>query len=943
MLKIKDPEKSKAFTRAAMYVLLAALLSLVLIMPLRGIMNAVSRFDFIAQRLDDYPRMYSNYLQETDEWWNWWMTEDYARRAEQAAVIYQVDDKDRTYREKLEYIRQTLNAKTIRIVSAGEAAARESADEADSVYYTTLKDGRKIELDFGSSLRDERLAFREDPDYFKSRLQAGLPGYVAIIRNGELSIYPKDENNEAILSMLRMMLENGKLNREALTEEAKTTGKKAALKLTVNQGTDDIPAGRYFLYSAAYADSDDFVVNVAEVSSLVRFGRKRSWSLWALFCAVVVLLAKCLWKTKLYIPGEAPEEGITAVRRSYSAFILVGFLILGSVTVIQLLSSVNLSQQGATDQAEFMKRILAQESARAMNIEKEFDGMYSARVSTAATILSDNPEHIDVDTLYNLDRAMDGSGLRVYDMEGNCIASDDVMHQNVEKSIAGIGTGEASAEENGQKLRFYRTGIRDENGGTIGWLELSAAQDQLDSLLYDTSLREVVGDLHILDTLHVVIAEGGEDGRIVASTWSKWVGEKAEEHGISPVLIYDGYEGIVKFEDNKCYSVVFSYDGKYVIVGSDDESMLVFIGGVALISLLLLLIALLIVYRPVSRLFCNYQKQLTAVSPEEPEYKEKRDYPPLWEYTGDFMVAVCLLSTILFFTTKGNPAGLTYNIVRGTWVRGVNAATITTSIMLASLVFALQRLIDRFLVQISRYLSPKGKTICRLLDSCLAYLGAIVLIIYALSMFGVETRTLIGGVGLTAVIFTLGTNSLLGDVIAGIFIIFEGDFTVGDVVVIDDFRGIVTDIGIRTTKLMDDNTRDIKIVNNSEIKTLINQSREKSAIIFDIPISPKVGIENAEKILQEAIVKLPEQFPEIIGTPQYWGVSELPKRNLYTEHFGGPMARIALDCGEMDKEMLTYKVYRALMQQVNEVNNAAPPEAGDMGKNETENIPDNAQ
>ena len=62
MFRIKDPEKSKTFTKAAMYVLLAALLSLVLIMPLRGIMNAVSRFDFIAQRLDDYPRMYSNYL-----------------------------------------------------------------------------------------------------------------------------------------------------------------------------------------------------------------------------------------------------------------------------------------------------------------------------------------------------------------------------------------------------------------------------------------------------------------------------------------------------------------------------------------------------------------------------------------------------------------------------------------------------------------------------------------------------------------------------------------------------------------------------------------------------------------------------------------------------------------------------------------------------------------
>ena len=67
MLKIKDPEKSKAFTRAAMYVLLAALLSLVLIMPLRGIMNAVSRFDFIAQRLDDYPNEKIRFYRFTEE------------------------------------------------------------------------------------------------------------------------------------------------------------------------------------------------------------------------------------------------------------------------------------------------------------------------------------------------------------------------------------------------------------------------------------------------------------------------------------------------------------------------------------------------------------------------------------------------------------------------------------------------------------------------------------------------------------------------------------------------------------------------------------------------------------------------------------------------------------------------------------------------------------
>ena len=216
-------------------------------------------------------------------------------------------------------------------------------------------------------------------------------------------------------------------------------------------------------------------------------------------------------------------------------------------------------------------------------------------------------------------------------------------------------------------------------------------------------------------------------------------------------------------------------------------------------------------------------------------------------------------------------------------------------------------------------MSPRGKTICKLLDSSFAYIGTIAMIIYALSMFGVNTTTLIGGVGITAVIFTLGANSLIADVLAGIFIIFEGDFTVGDVVVIDDFRGIVTDIGVRTTKLMDDNTRDIKIINNSKIVELTNQSREKSTVMIDISVGSSVGLERGEQILQEALTLLPSKFPKIIGTPEIWGVSQLPSKNPYSGKMGGCSVRIAFDCLEKDKEMLTYQIYRELVPLVAEL------------------------
>ena len=200
------------------------------------------------------------------------------------------------------------------------------------------------------------------------------------------------------------------------------------------------------------------------------------------------------------------------------------------------------------------------------------------------------------------------------------------------------------------------------------------------------------------------------------------------------------------------------------------------------------------------------------------------------------------------------------------------------------------------------------------MDSCFAYLGAIVMILYALSMFGVNAITLVGGVGVMAVIFTLGANSLIADVLAGLFIIFEGDFIVGDVVVINDFRGVVTDVSIRTTKLMDDNSQDIKIISNSSIKELTNQSRQISTIVLDIPIGKSVGLEKGVPLLKDKLKVLPSIFPKIVGEVEYWGVSDFPSRNQMTGKYGGCKVRIALNCHEKDGEMLTYAVKEEMMK-----------------------------
>jgi small conductance mechanosensitive channel len=64
----------------------------------------------------------------------------------------------------------------------------------------------------------------------------------------------------------------------------------------------------------------------------------------------------------------------------------------------------------------------------------------------------------------------------------------------------------------------------------------------------------------------------------------------------------------------------------------------------------------------------------------------------------------------------------------------------------------------------------------------------------------------------------------VADIIAGLFIVFEGTFKVGDMITVDDWHGQVQEIGIRNTTIRDLILEDVKIMNNSTIRSIINYS-----------------------------------------------------------------------------------------------------------------------
>ena len=160
--------------------------------------------------------------------------------------------------------------------------------------------------------------------------------------------------------------------------------------------------------------------------------------------------------------------------------------------------------------------------------------------------------------------------------------------------------------------------------------------------------------------------------------------------------------------------------------------------------------------------------------------------------------------------------------------------------------------------------SQKGKTISRLLVSFAKWAIGLCAVFFILDAWGAPATATLTGAGVLALIIGLGSQSLVADILAGIFIVFEGEFQVGDIVIVDGWRGEVREIGIRTTKLLDVGGN-VKIVNNSEIKTIINQTQELSLAKSSVYVSYNARIEKVEAVISDNIDKIKEKIPAIVN------------------------------------------------------------------------------
>ena len=180
----------------------------------------------------------------------------------------------------------------------------------------------------------------------------------------------------------------------------------------------------------------------------------------------------------------------------------------------------------------------------------------------------------------------------------------------------------------------------------------------------------------------------------------------------------------------------------------------------------------------------------------------------------------------------------------------------------------------RFIFKKFSVFLKKGKAIIDLVCSLIKYVAVLVLLFFILKTLGVDTTTILAGIGILGLVVGLGAQPLIADIIAGLFIVFEKVFDVGDIIVVDGFRGTVKEIGIRTTQIIDVGGN-IKIVNNSDVKTVINMTNQLSLAVCDMSIEYGESLERVESILKANLDNVKAAIPDIKEGPFYKGVAEL--------------------------------------------------------------------
>lgn len=155
---------------------------------------------------------------------------------------------------------------------------------------------------------------------------------------------------------------------------------------------------------------------------------------------------------------------------------------------------------------------------------------------------------------------------------------------------------------------------------------------------------------------------------------------------------------------------------------------------------------------------------------------------------------------------------------------------------------------------------------------------AIIAVLMALDLFGIDIGPAVAGLGVVGIALGFGAQTLVRDWLAGIFIVLENQYSAGDMVRLIGVEGVVEDFSLRRTTLRDlDGT--LHVVPNGQIIVTSNLARLWAYVSLDIGVASDTDLDRASDVVGEVGAELkadPEWGSRLLAPPQVVRIGASP-------------------------------------------------------------------
>ncbi|MBR4501229.1 MAG: mechanosensitive ion channel [Clostridia bacterium] len=239
-------------------------------------------------------------------------------------------------------------------------------------------------------------------------------------------------------------------------------------------------------------------------------------------------------------------------------------------------------------------------------------------------------------------------------------------------------------------------------------------------------------------------------------------------------------------------------------------------------------------------------------------------------------------------------------ILYGDWMRGLNMFAVCSVVIVFALGSLAIVVCNVLLSMIAGFCGKGGDTVCRMIYSFCRYVVAITVIYYIFEYIGLSLSAYFASMGTVSLAVSLGSKDMIADIFAGIMILFEHQFQVGDSVDLDGCKGVVLEMGVRSTKLLTTDN-DIRFISNSKIRSVLNKSRVLSTCRAEFTVVTGEPLEKVEGRFDEALSEIGKKNGKIVGGLRLEGISRVsgggrPDRDKIVS------VRVKCSCRELDYE-----------------------------------------